>query len=92
MLLIVGMRAQFIQTEELPIRFAHRVKELDELPAMIKNQPAVEIAKSWYANAFEVYMTTHDQHNDMFLTAQPSCWIILLHRRSSSSLRPRKLL
>lgn len=40
--------------EELPIRLAHRVKELDELPHNLAKQPSIEKVKKWYAESFEV--------------------------------------
>lgn len=40
--------------EELPIRLAHRVKELDELPQNLAKQPSIEKVKKWYAESFEV--------------------------------------
>lgn len=40
--------------EELPIRLAHRVKELDELPHNLNKMPSIEKVKKWYAESFEV--------------------------------------
>lgn len=40
--------------EELPIRLAHRVKELDALPNNLNNMPSIEKVKKWYAESFEV--------------------------------------
>lgn len=45
-------------TEELPIRLAHRVKELDELPHNLSNMPSIKKVKTWYAQSFEVSHTT----------------------------------
>lgn len=41
-------------TEELPIRLAHRVKELDALPNNLNKMPSIEKVKKWYAESFEV--------------------------------------
>lgn len=41
-------------TEELPIRLAHRVKELDTLPNNLNKMPSIEKVKKWYAESFEV--------------------------------------
>ncbi|KAE8234227.1 hypothetical protein CF326_g734 [Tilletia indica] len=39
--------------EELPVRLAHRVKELDELPNGLNEQPSIVKVKNWYAQSFE---------------------------------------
>lgn len=44
---------EFLQ-EELPIRLAHRVKELDELPENLSQMPSIIKVKEWYAQSFEV--------------------------------------
>lgn len=43
------------RTEELPIRLAHRVKELDQLPHNLSHMPSIKKVKDWYAQSFEVY-------------------------------------
>jgi pyruvate dehydrogenase kinase 2/3/4 len=40
--------------EELPIRLAHRVKELDQLPHSLSDMPSINKVKHWYAQSFEV--------------------------------------
>lgn len=40
--------------EELPIRLAHRVKELDNLPHNLNKMASIEKVKKWYAESFEV--------------------------------------
>jgi len=40
--------------EELPIRLAHRVRELDQLPYNLHNSPSINKVKHWYAQSFEV--------------------------------------
>ncbi|RHZ78252.1 hypothetical protein Glove_166g289 [Diversispora epigaea] len=44
--------AQFL-ADELPIRLAHRVKELDELPNDLSEMPSIIKVKNWYAQSFE---------------------------------------
>ncbi|ODV90251.1 hypothetical protein CANCADRAFT_104124 [Tortispora caseinolytica NRRL Y-17796] len=44
--------AQFLG-EELPIRLAHRVQELDHLPDGLSNMPSIQKVKNWYAQSFE---------------------------------------
>lgn len=44
----------FLLAAELPIRLAHRVKELDELPHNLNKMPSIEKVKRWYAESFEV--------------------------------------
>lgn len=45
--------AQFLG-EELPIRLAHRVMELNELPDGLSEMPSIVKVKQWYAESFEV--------------------------------------
>lgn len=42
------------RAEELPIRLAHRVKELDQLPHNLSHMPSIKKVKDWYAQSFEV--------------------------------------
>ncbi|GJJ14850.1 hypothetical protein Clacol_009118 [Clathrus columnatus] len=48
--------SQFL-AEELPVRLAHRVKELDELPHNISEMPSIIKVKHWYAQSFEELVT-----------------------------------
>lgn len=41
-------------SEELPIRLAHRAKELDELPHDLSDMPSINKVKNWYCQSFEV--------------------------------------
>lgn len=43
---------QFL-AEELPVRLAHRVKELDELPHNLSDMPSIQKVKNWYAQSFQ---------------------------------------
>jgi pyruvate dehydrogenase kinase 2/3/4 len=45
-------------SEELPVRLAHRVKELDELPHNLSAMPSINKVKNWYAQSFEVSRIT----------------------------------
>lgn len=47
------MQAGNFLAEELPIRLAHRVKELDELPNGLNKMPSIVRVKDWYAQSFE---------------------------------------
>merc|ERR1711939_506440 len=47
------LRASQFLAAELPIRLAHRVKELDELPHGLHKMPSIEKVKRWYAQSFE---------------------------------------
>ena len=47
--------------EELPVRLAHRVKELDELPHNISKMPSIIKVKNWYAQSFEVRSPSHEE-------------------------------
>lgn len=44
--------SQFI-VEELPIRIAHRVKELESLPYGLNKMPSIIRVKDWYSQSFE---------------------------------------
>ncbi|CAO3623992.1 unnamed protein product [Mucor hiemalis] len=44
--------SQFLH-EELPIRLAHCVKELDELPRSLGEMPSIIKVKNWYAQSFQ---------------------------------------
>ncbi|KAF8998341.1 alpha-ketoacid dehydrogenase kinase [Hymenopellis radicata] len=49
--------ASFRRREELPVRLAHRVKELDELPHSLSDMPSIKKVKNWYAQSFEELIT-----------------------------------
>jgi pyruvate dehydrogenase kinase 2/3/4 len=45
--------SQFL-SEELPIRLAHRVQELGDLPDGLNEMPSIKKVQDWYAQSFEV--------------------------------------
>jgi len=47
------LRASQFLLEELPVRLAHRAKELDELPHNLGSMPSIQKVKNWYAQSFE---------------------------------------
>ncbi|KAH9962553.1 mitochondrial pyruvate dehydrogenase [Lactifluus volemus] len=47
------LRASQFLLEELPVRLAHRAKELDGLPHNLTNMPSIQKVKNWYAQSFE---------------------------------------
>ncbi|GLB45101.1 putative dehydrogenase [Lyophyllum shimeji] len=47
------LKASQFLAEELPVRLAHRVKELDELPHGLGEMPSMKKVKNWYAQSFE---------------------------------------
>lgn len=47
-------RASQFLSEELPIRLAHRVQELNELPDGLNEMPSICRVRDWYAQSFEV--------------------------------------
>lgn len=47
-------RASQFLSEELPIRLAHRVQELDQLPDGLSEMPSIQRVTDWYAQSFEV--------------------------------------
>lgn len=50
-------RASQFLAEELPIRLAHRVQELAELPDGLSDMPSIIRVKDWYAQSFEELTT-----------------------------------
>lgn len=47
-------RASQFLSEELPIRLAHRVQELGDLPDSLNEMPSIKKVQDWYAQSFEV--------------------------------------
>lgn len=47
-------RASQFLAEELPIRLAHRVEELGELPDGLGDMESIKNVRNWYAQSFEV--------------------------------------
>ncbi|EEQ87444.1 hypothetical protein RJZ56_006336 [Blastomyces dermatitidis] len=50
-------RASQFLSEELPIRLAHRVQELDDLPDGLNEMPSIQKVRDWYAQSFEEIIT-----------------------------------
>jgi len=50
-------RASQFLSEELPIRLAHRVQELEHLPDGLNEMPSIERVRDWYAQSFEELTT-----------------------------------
>lgn len=51
-------RASQFLSEELPIRLAHRVQDLGELPDGLSEMPSIKKVQDWYAQSFEVRLGT----------------------------------
>lgn len=47
------LKAALFLEEELPIRLAHRVVELENLPHGLSEMPSVIKVKNWYAESFQ---------------------------------------
>lgn len=47
-------RASQFMSEELPIRLAHRVQDLGQLPDGLSEMPSIKKVQDWYAQSFEV--------------------------------------
>ncbi|KAH7886816.1 mitochondrial branched-chain alpha-ketoacid dehydrogenase kinase-domain-containing protein [Phlebopus sp. FC_14] len=47
------LKASQFLAEELPVRLAHRVKELDALPHNLSDMSSIRKVKNWYAQSFE---------------------------------------
>ena len=54
--------------EELPVRLAHRVRELDDLPQGLSDMPSIRRVKEWYAQSFEASMVTGSTAATVFLS------------------------
>lgn len=54
--MLVGtlFRASQFLSEELPIRLAHRVEELADLPDGLNEMASIKRVQDWYAQSFEV--------------------------------------
>lgn len=50
-------RASQFLSEELPIRLAHRVQELSDLPDGLNEMPSIKRVQDWYAQSFEEITT-----------------------------------
>lgn len=50
-------RASQFLSEELPIRLAHRVQELGDLPDGLNDMPSIKRVQEWYAQSFEEITT-----------------------------------
>jgi pyruvate dehydrogenase kinase 2/3/4 len=48
-------RMELTCLEELPVRLAHRVKDLEHLPDKLHEMQSIQKVKNWYAQSFEVY-------------------------------------
>lgn len=57
-------RASQFLAEELPIRLAHRVQELQSLPDGLNEMPSVNKVKDWYAQSFEEITNLPRPHLD----------------------------
>ena len=54
-------RASQFLSEELPIRLAHRVQELGDLPDHLNEMPSIKKVQDWYAQSFEVEEFQHSR-------------------------------
>ena len=58
-------RASQFLSEELPIRLAHRVQELGDLPDGLNEMPSINRVRDWYAQSFEVRQSSHPTKHKM---------------------------
>jgi pyruvate dehydrogenase kinase 2/3/4 len=56
-------RASQFLSEELPIRLAHRVQELGDLPDGLNEMPSIKRVQDWYAQSFEVILLLQASKN-----------------------------
>lgn len=45
--------ASHFAIKELPIRLSHRVRELEQLPHGLADEPSIQLVRDWYAQSFE---------------------------------------
>jgi hypothetical protein len=69
---IDSCHATVYMSDELPVRLAHRVKELDELPHNLSEMSSIRKVKNWYAQSFEVgclntHASMHAKSSDRFV-------------------------
>ncbi|KAK2464496.1 hypothetical protein APHAL10511_003475 [Amanita phalloides] len=77
------LRASQFLAEELPVRLAHRVKELDELPHNLSDMPSIKKVKNWYAQSF------HDLiHFPPVVLPDHVRQALLSHREDDTTLLP----
>lgn len=55
-------RASQFLSEELPIRLAHRVQELQELPDSLNDMPSIQKVADWYAQSFQEIIHLEKPH------------------------------
>lgn len=48
--------ASYFAVHELPIRLSHRVRELENLPHGLSEDPSIKLVRDWYAQSFEELM------------------------------------
>lgn len=63
-------RASQFLSEELPIRLAHRVEELADLPDGLNEMPSIKRVQDWYAQSFEVRLDKFNSRQSRELTFQ----------------------
>lgn len=74
-------RASQFLSEELPIRLAHRVQELGELPDGLNEMPSIQKVQDWYSQSFEVWpIDLHFKESHLSLTES-----LLGHHKSASA-------
>ncbi|ODQ47906.1 hypothetical protein PICMEDRAFT_15781 [Pichia membranifaciens NRRL Y-2026] len=64
--------ASYFAVHELPIRLSHRVRELENLPLGLSEDPSIRLVRDWYAQSFEELMSVEepelsDEFRDMLL-------------------------
>jgi pyruvate dehydrogenase kinase 2/3/4 len=69
---IIGtlFRASQFLSEELPIRLAHRVQELGDLPDGLNEMPSIKKVQDWYAQSFEVRKQLSSLHGRSLMSCQ----------------------
>lgn len=52
--------ASYFAVHELPIRLSHRVRELENLPLGLSEDPSIKLVRDWYAQSFEELMSVEE--------------------------------
>ena len=56
--------ASYFALHELPIRLSHRVRELENLPLGLSEEPSIKLVRDWYAQSFEELMSVDEPKLD----------------------------
>jgi pyruvate dehydrogenase kinase 2/3/4 len=71
--------ASYFAVHELPIRLSHRVRELENLPLGLSEEPSIKLVRDWYAQSFEELMEVDEPE-----LSEDMRDLLLKHRKDDS--------